>query len=165
MAQDKQENTDIYKIKIDNIAGETVDFDNYRGKTLLIVNTASNCGFTNQYGGLEKLYQEFKDKGFLVLGFPSNDFASQEPGSNEDIKKFCKLRFGVSFPLFKKSSVKGSEKNQLYKLLTENSSKKYQGEIGWNFVKFLVNKEGQIVGRYSSIRSPKSLKNKIKEIL
>ena len=166
MAQDKEKTTaSIYDMKLPDITGETIDFNQYKGKTLLIVNTASKCGFTDQYEDLEDLYQKFENQGLIVLGFPSNDFGSQEPENNDAIKKFCKLKYGVTFPLFKKSNIKGDNKNELYKLLTEYSGKKYQGEVGWNFVKFLINKQGEVVGRYSSIKNPAGLEKIIKKIL
>ena len=165
MAQESSFSDSLYSLKIQSIEGREVDFEQYRNKILLIVNTASKCGFTGQYQDLEELYQKYKESGVLVLGFPSNDFADQEPEGDEEIKKFCKLRYGVSFPLFKKSSVKGAEKNPLYKLLTEQGPEEMRGDVGWNFVKFIINKEGQLVGRYSSMKNPKKLHAVIEELI
>ena len=145
----------LYEHKANLINGTEFDFSNLKGKVSLFVNTASKCGFTSQYKSLEKLYQTYKDDGLVVLGFPSNDFGSQEPGSNEEIVKFCKINYGVTFPMFEKASVKGDEKQETYKILT--SAKEFEGDPGWNFVKFLVDKNGVVIGRYSSISGPKKL--------
>jgi glutathione peroxidase len=128
------------------------------------VNVASYCGYTSQYAGLEKLYQNYKDKGFVVLGFPSNDFGQQEPGSDTEIKKFCSERFGASFPLFSKVKVLGGEKTALYKLLVAATG---GGEVGWNFEKFLVDRKGAVVGRFASGVEPESdeLKKAIEKAL
>jgi glutathione peroxidase len=120
------------------------------------VNVASRCGFTPQYKDLEALYRKYQDKGFVILGFPSNDFLSQEPGSNEEIKKFCKAKYDVTFPLFEKNPVSGSDKQPLYKFLTEQSGPQSKGEIQWNFTKFLVNRQGQVVARYEPAIKPMS---------
>ncbi len=124
----------------------------YEGKVLLIVNTASKCGFTPQYEGLEKLYETYKDKGFVVLAFPSNDFLGQEPGSDVEIAQFCRLNYGVTFPVFKKSRVKGKDMNPLYRFLTKQSG--FDGDISWNFNKFLVDRKGRVVARFGSRTSP-----------
>jgi len=146
----------LYALQATNIDGETVSLAQYSGKVALVVNTASQCGFTPQYQGLESVFQKYKDKGFVVLGFPSNDFMSQEPGSNEEIQSFCKSRFGVTFPLFQKAPVTGKEIQPLYRFLTQDSPKEFQGSVGWNFVKFLVDRRGQVVGRFSSMQKPNS---------
>lgn len=148
----------FYEYNAKSITGEEVKLDLFRGKVALVVNTASNCGFTSQYQGLEELYQKYKDQGFVVLAFPSNDFGGQEPGKNEEIKHFCELKYKTTFPIFEKNPVKGVEKQPVYKFLTENSEKKFQGDPGWNFVKFLVDQQGQVVGRYASITTPTSKK-------
>ncbi|MEW6757072.1 MAG: glutathione peroxidase [Acidobacteriota bacterium] len=124
----------------------------YEGRVLLIVNTASKCGFTPQYEGLEKLYETYKDKGFVVLGFPSNDFLGQEPGSDAEIAQFCRLNYGVTFPVFTKSRVKGKDMNPLYRFLTEQSG--FDGDISWNFNKFLVDRKGRVVARFGSRTAP-----------
>ncbi|NMC62059.1 MAG: glutathione peroxidase [SAR324 cluster bacterium] len=138
------------------IDGRLEKFSTYKGKVLLVVNTASRCGFTPQYEDLQKLFEAYKDRGFLVLAFPSNDFANQEPGSNQEIKYFCSSKFGISFPLFERNPVKGSQIQPVYKFLTQLSPEEFRGEIGWNFEKFLVDKKGQIRMRYSSFTNPLS---------
>jgi len=144
----------IYDIPLKTIDGKDTTLKEYKGKTLLIVNTASECGYTPQYKGLQQTYLKFKDKGFVVLGFPSNDFGGQEPGTNKEIKKFCELKFKTTFPMFEKNPVKGSKKQPLYQHLIANS--KEQGEIGWNFEKFLVDRTGRVAGRFKSSVEPDS---------
>jgi glutathione peroxidase len=144
--------SDLYAIPVKTIDGKATTLASFKGKTLLIVNTASECGFTPQYDGLEKLYAEFKNKGFAVLGFPSNDFGAQEPGSDAEIKDFCQTRFHVDFPLFAKAGVKGSAKQPLYDHLTKEA--KPAGEVQWNFEKFLIGPDGRIVGRFGSKVKP-----------
>lgn len=153
----------IYQRSATSLRGEEVQMSSFKGKVALIVNTASKCGFTGQFEGLEELYNEYNDQGFVVLGFPSNDFGSQEPGSNDDIAEFCKLNYGVTFPMFEKAPVKGDEKQEIYKILTEKSSKDFQGDPGWNFVKFVVDKNGYVRGRFSSMTKPND--KKIKQLI
>ncbi|RIL06601.1 MAG: glutathione peroxidase [Proteobacteria bacterium] len=147
-------NTSFYSLSAKTIDGELFSFSQLEGKVVLIVNTASRCGFTSQYAGLQSLYDQYQDRGLVVLGFPSNDFMGQEPGSNEDIKKFCRLNYDVSFPMFSKGPVKGEQKQEVYRYLTEQTDSSFQGEIGWNFVKFLVDRSGNVVGRFSSMTKP-----------
>ena len=142
----------LYDISMPANDGTNVSMGDYKGKVMLIVNTASRCGFTSQYKGLEDLYQNYKDQGFVILAFPANDFMGQEPGSNEEIKNFCQLKYKTTFPLFAKSTVVGKDKNPLYKYLTEESA--FKGEISWNFNKFLIDRKGQVVGRYESSVKP-----------
>lgn len=137
-----------------DIDGKKVPLSSYMGKVALVVNTASQCGFTPQYEGLEALYQKYKDRGFVVLGFPSNDFGSQEPGSNAEIKTFCEKTYRTTFPLFAKDKVTGSEKQPLYKFLTETSAKGAVEEVSWNFEKFLIDPKGNVVGRFKSRVKP-----------
>lgn len=145
----------IYKIEAQDIDGETVKLDVYKGQTLLIVNTASKCGFTGQYDGLQKLYETYKDQGLVVLGFPSNDFMKQEPGSNEEIASFCKLNYGVTFPMFAKISVKGDGQHPLYAYLTSpETNPEHSGKISWNFNKFLISADGEVVNRFGSRTAP-----------
>lgn len=133
------------------------DLSQYKGKAVLIVNVASKCGFTKQYAGLEKLYEQYKDKGLVVIGFPANNFGGQEPGSNEEIKEFCSTKFDVSFPMMAKISVKGDDKAPVYKFLTEKETAgDFAGEIKWNFNKFLIGRDGKIVARYDSKVAPQS---------
>jgi len=134
--------TGIYDFRVADIDGNDVNLADYKGRVLLVVNVASKCGFTPQYKGLQKLYDQYKDKGFVILAFPSNDFMGQEPGTNEQIKTFCQLNYQVSFPLFSKISVKGRDIHPLYKFLTENSTDpNFAGGITWNFNKFLIDRK------------------------
>ncbi len=145
----------VYEIKVESIGGEGGTLAPYRGKVLLIVNTASRCGFTKQYAGLQQLYAEYKEKGLVILGFPSNDFMRQEPGSNEQIKEFCAVNYGVEFPMFAKVAVKGREQHPLYAWLTsETTNPLFAGSISWNFNKFLVSREGRVIGRFGSRTEP-----------
>ncbi|MBM4317751.1 MAG: glutathione peroxidase [Deltaproteobacteria bacterium] len=157
----------FYDLTVNNIDGKATQLSQFKGKVSIVVNTASQCGYTPQYKDLEALYQKYKEKGLIVLGFPSNDFGGQEPGSNEEVKKFCTLKFKTSFPLFSKNSVKGAEKQEVYKFLTEKTDKVIQGEVGWNFEKFLVNKDGKVVARFKSAVTPlnSELESKVQELL
>jgi len=147
----------IYDFRIADIDGNDVNLADYKGKVLLIVNVASKCGFTPQYKGLQKLYSEYKDRGFEILAFPSNDFMGQEPGTNEQIKNFCQLNYQVSFPLFSKISVKGENIHPLYRFLTDKSTNsRFAGAITWNFNKFLIDRKGNIVNRFDSKADPQS---------
>jgi glutathione peroxidase len=148
----------IYEFKVKTIDGKEEALSKYQGKTLLIVNTASQCGYTKQYDGLEKLYAEFKDKGLVVMGFPSNDFGAQEPGTDAQIKEFCEMRFQIDFPMFSKGPVKGPNKQALFDWLTQNSPKGQDGEIKWNFEKFLIGPKGDVIGRFESKVEPEDPK-------
>lgn len=130
------------------IDGSDVDLSGYKGKVVLIVNVASRCGATPQYAGLQALYDTYKDKGLVVLGFPANDFGAQEPGSDGEIREFCSTKYNVTFPMFSKITVKGPQKAALYKVLTETAEP--SGEVGWNFEKFLIGKDGTVVGRFKT---------------
>lgn len=141
---------------VQTLKGETVALSSYRGKALLIVNTASECGYTPQYDGLEKLYETYRDRGLVVLGFPSNDFGGQEPGSAEEIGAFCRKNYGVTFPLFAKVHAKGAEIAPLYKTLTEDTGAGIKGEVRWNFTKFLIDPKGQVVARFEPKVEPES---------
>ncbi|MFC6099937.1 glutathione peroxidase [Olivibacter domesticus] len=145
----------IYQFKITSIDGQTIDLSQFKGKKILFVNTASKCGFTPQYKELEELSEKFKDK-LVVIGFPANNFGSQEPGANEDIKSFCEENYGVTFLLSEKSSVKGSDINPLFAYLTNAENPDFTGEIKWNFEKFLVNENGKLIHRYRSAIKPLS---------
>jgi len=142
----------IYDFTVKTIDGEDQSLADYKGKVLLVVNTASRCGFTPQYKGLEALYQEYKDQGFEVLAFPANNFMGQEPGSGAEIKEFCRLKYKTTFPLFAKISVKGKDMAPLYQYLTEQTA--FQGDISWNFNKFLVDNKGKVVARFGSKIDP-----------
>lgn len=146
--------------------GEQTTLEQYKGKVLLIVNTASKCGFTPQYEGLEALYRKHKDRGFEVLGFPCDQFGHQEPGSDSDIAQFCSLNFGVSFPLFKKTNVNGPDANPLFEALKQDAP----GLLGtkrikWNFTKFLVNAEGKVLKRYAPTVKPEAIEKEIVKLL
>ncbi len=149
--------TTLYEIEAQRITGESVKLAEYKGKVMLIVNTASKCGFTGQYDGLQKLYETYGEKGLVVLGFPSNDFLGQEPGSNEEIQSFCRLNYGVTFPMFAKVAVKGDDAHPLYRFLTsEETNPGFSDKISWNFNKFLVNRDGKVVARFGSRTKPDS---------
>ena len=139
-----------------NIQGETQRLDQYLGKVALVVNTASDCGFTGQYEGLEMLYDRYGERGFVVLGFPCNDFGGQEPGTEAEIQGFCSAEFNVSFPMFSKIHVVGTEKHPFYKKLTEQSPKETRGDVTWNFTKFLLDKKGRVVARFAPYVTPES---------
>ncbi|MDK0636591.1 glutathione peroxidase [Clostridium perfringens] len=156
---------EIYDISVKDINGENVSLERYRGKVLLIVNTASKCGFTKQFDGLEELYEKYKDEGFEVLGFPCNQFKEQDPGSNSEIMNFCKLNFGVTFPMFEKIDVNGENGSLLYSYLKEQKSGMFGSKIKWNFTKFLVDREGNVIKRFSPQTTPKSIEKDIEELL
>lgn len=171
----------IYDFNVKKASGESVSLGDYRGKVMLIVNTASKCGFTPQFEGLEKLWQKYKDKGLVILGFPCNQFGEQDPGSNDEIQSFCKINYGVTFPVFAKIEVNGEGADPLYKFLKSEKSfagfdpvheltpvlEKMLGEadpnyaqnpdIKWNFTKFLIDKEGNVLARYEPTTTPEAL--------
>ena len=179
----------IYDFKFKTIDGEDASLNKFRNKVVLIVNTASKCGFTPQYKDLQKLYEKYNAKGFEILGFPSNQFAEQEPANNEDVKNFCEINFGVTFPLSEKVDVRGNDADPLFKYLTNQSSFKgfdinnpsgkmlsafiqekfpeylLGDSIKWNFTKFLINKEGNVVNRYESPIEPMEIEEAIKNLL
>ena len=142
----------VYDFTLNDIDGKPVSLSQFRGKVLLLVNTASFCGNTPQYTDLEKLYEQYRDKGFEILAFPANNFGQQEPGTNEEIKTFCYTKYSLSFPLFSKISVTGNDKHPLYRYLTEQSP--VPGEVEWNFQKYLVDRSGKIVARYHHRTKP-----------
>lgn len=155
----------IYDISCKNINGETISLEQFRGQAMLIVNTASFCGFTPQYRGLEYLYREFHDRGFIVLAFPCNQFG-EEPFDEEHIGEFCTKNYGVSFPMMEKIKVNGEDTDELYKFLKNQKPGFLNSKaIKWNFTKFLVDAEGQVVGRYSPAIFPRYLKNRIDKLL
>jgi len=156
----------IHEFNVHTINGKNISLSEYLGKVVLVVNTASQCGFTKQYSGLEKLYNDNKNSGFYVLGFPCNQFGEQEKGDNNEISKFCELNFGVSFPLFEKVDVNGKKAAPLFNYLTDNA----RGILGttrikWNFTKFLVGKDGKVVKRYGSTTKPNKIEEDIKRLL
>ncbi len=156
----------IYDLEAETINGNKVALGDYKGQPILIVNTASKCGLTPQYEGLEKLYEEYKDQGLVVLGFPCNQFAGQEPGSESDIEEFCQVNYGVTFPMFAKIDVNGRNTHPIFKHL-KKAKKGFMGSenIKWNFTKFLINREGEVVARYAPTDIPKSIARKIKTLL
>jgi len=142
---------------LNSIDGKPAPLADYKGKVVLIVNVASNCGYTPQYEGLEALYRKYQDRGFVVLGFPANNFGGQEPGTNEEIKTFCTRKYSVTFPMYAKISVKGADKAPLYQFLTDKQANPATGgEIQWNFTKFLVGKDGKVITRFESAIDPQS---------
>lgn len=147
----------IYDFTMTSIDGKEVPFAGYRGKVLLIVNVASRCGFTPQYMGLEALYRKYREAGLEVLGFPANDFGAQEPGTNEEIMSFCERNYGVTFPMFSKISVRGEALHPLYGFLTSpDTNPEYSGPVQWNFQKYLIGRDGAILGKFSSKVEPLS---------
>lgn len=156
-ASEPPETGKVLRHTMNDIDGNEVDLKQYEGKVVLIVNVASKCGYTPQYAGLEVLYRKYKDQGFVILGFPANNFMGQEPGTNDEIKTFCKTTYGVTFPMFAKISVKGDDMAPLYKDLTSKDyNGKFGGPIKWNFNKFLVGREGRVIARFGSGVKPQS---------
>lgn len=179
----------IYNFKAKTIEGKDVSLEEYKGKVLIIVNTASKCGFTPQYEGLEEIYKKYKSQGLEILGFPSNQFAEQEPGSNDEVKNFCQINYGVSFQLFEKTEVRGDNADPLFKYLTEEAS--FRGldlnhpigktlnevlekqfpeylegnSIKWNFTKFLIDRNGKIIKRFEPTTEPKDMIPDIEKLL
>ena len=156
----------FYECTVKTIAGQTETLENYRGQVLLIVNVASKCGFTSQYAGLETLYKRYRDLGFTILGFPCDQFGHQEPGSEAEIQSFCSLTYDVTFPLFAKIEVNGSETHPLYAHLKKARPGIFGSEaIKWNFTKFLVNREGEVLKRYAPSDTPDKIEDDLKEIM
>lgn len=156
----------IYDFKVTDIDGNEIKLDNYKSHVLLIVNTASKCGFTGQYAALEELYERYKDKGFLVLAFPCNQFAKQEPGDTREIKEFCQSKYGVSFSLFSKIEVNGEQAHPLYKFLKRKAHGIFGlAAIKWNFTKFLIDKNGNVVKRYAPATDPLKIAKNIDKLL
>lgn len=158
--------SEFYQFSANALSGESVSMADFKDKVVLIVNTASECGFTGQFEGLEGLYQQYADKGLVVLGFPCNQFGQQEPGSSSEISGFCQKNYGVTFPMFEKIDVNGSHAHPLYQYL----SKEKKGLLGskkikWNFTKFLINKQGEVVDRFAPTTKPEQLNSKIESLL
>jgi glutathione peroxidase len=145
----------IYSFTLNNIDGKPAPLADYKGKVVMIVNVASQCGYTPQYSALEAIYEKYKDRGFVILGFPANNFGAQEPGTNEEIKTFCQRKYSVSFPMYAKISVKGDDQAPLYQYLTKQTGSS-SGEIKWNFTKFLVDRDGKVVQRFEPAVTPDS---------
>jgi glutathione peroxidase len=155
----------FYDFSVKKMNGKEVKMEEYKDKVVLIVNTASKCGLTPQLEGLESLYKEYKDKGFEILGFPCNQFASQDPGTNKEISEFCLVNYGVTFSMFEKIDVNGKDAHPLYKFLKEEGKGALSNEIKWNFTKFLIDKEGNVIKRYAPITKPEKIKNDIEKLL
>jgi glutathione peroxidase len=157
MSAQTDEPVSVYDFTVNSIEGKPVQLSEYKGKVLLIVNVASKCGYTPQYKGLEALYEKYRERGFVVLGFPANNFRRQEPGTDEEIKSFCTTNYGVTFDMFSKISVKGEDQHPLYAFLTSGrTDPAYAGEVRWNFQKYLIDRKGKIIGRYYSAVDPLS---------
>jgi glutathione peroxidase len=149
--------SNVLDFTLNSIDGKPAPLSQYHGKVVLIVNVASRCGYTPQYEGLEKIYEKYKDKGFVILGFPANNFGAQEPGTDEEIKTFCSSKYSVTFPMYSKISVKGADIHPLYQFLTDKQANPATGgDIKWNFTKFLVGKDGKVIGRFESAVTPES---------
>ncbi|HOU09790.1 MAG TPA: glutathione peroxidase [Clostridiales bacterium] len=155
----------IYDFTVKDTYGDDVSLSDYKGKVLLIVNTASKCGFTPQFEGLEKLYKELSPRGLEILGFPCNQFANQDPGTDEEIRNFCQFNYGVSFPIFAKIDVNGPNAAPLYQFLKNEKSGIGGKKIKWNFTKFLVDKDGTVLKRYASATTPEAIRDDIVELL
>ena len=155
----------IYDFKALNNKGVEVDFSQYKGKVLLIVNTASKCGFTPQYDGLEALWQKYKDRGLVVIGFPCDQFAHQEPGSDEQIAEFCRINHDVTFPLMSKIDVNGANAHPIFKYLRSHTKGLFGDSVKWNFTKFLINRDGSKITRFAPVTKPEAIDSKIAELL
>jgi len=145
--------------------GKEIKMSEYEGKVVIVVNTASKCGFTPQFAGLEELYKDYKDKGLIILGFPCNQFAGQDPAENEDILEFCQLNYGVTFQMFQKINVNGRNAHPLYKFLKSKAKGGMGGSIKWNFAKFLVDKSGNVVNRFSPATNPVDMREEVEKLL
>ena len=146
----------LYSYTLNSIDGKPAPLADYKGKVVLIVNVASQCGYTPQYSALESIYEKYKDQGFVILGFPANNFGAQEPGTNEEIKTFCTRKYSVTFPMYSKISVKGADQAPLYAYLTKETGPGMTGDIKWNFTKFLVDRDGKVIQRFEPAVTPDS---------
>ena len=155
----------FYEYSAKNIDGKEINMSDYKGNIILVVNTASKCGFTPQLKDLEELYKEYKDSGVEILGFPCNQFLNQEPGENKEVKNFCQINYGVTFDMFEKIDVNGSNTHPIYKYLKEQEKGLLTKDIKWNFTKFLIDKEGNVIKRYSPATSPLKIKTDIEKLL
>jgi glutathione peroxidase len=155
----------VYEFSVQTTTGAEKSMADYKGKVLVIVNTASKCGFTPQYEGLQKLHDKYQQQNFEVLGFPSNQFSNQEPGSDQEIQAFCQLNYGVTFPVFRKINVNGSKAHPLFKYLRNKTPGFFTNRIKWNFTKFLINSQGEVVKRYKPSVKPEEMENDIQTLL
>ena len=156
MATSSSAGSGVYSFTLNSIDGKPAPLADYKGKVVMIVNVASQCGYTPQYSALESIYEKYKDQGFVILGFPANNFGAQEPGTNEEIKTFCTRKYSVTFPMYAKISVKGADQAPLYGYLTKETGAGIAGDIKWNFTKFLVDREGKVVQRFEPAVTPDS---------
>ena len=157
--------SDFYQFNAETLNGDTRSLSDYKGQVVLVVNTASKCGFTPQYKGLQELYETYKNRGFTVLGFPCNQFGSQEPGSSDDINSFCEMNYGVEFPMFNKIDVNGDEAHPLFVYLKDELSGTLGDKVKWNFTKFLIDRNGKPVKRYASTTKPEKIEKDIVKLL
>jgi glutathione peroxidase len=155
----------FYELEAENLHGKTVPMEEYKGKTVIVVNTASKCGLTPQYEGLEELYQKYRDQGLVILGFPCNQFANQEPGTSEDIQEFCQVNYGVSFPMFAKIDVNGKDTHPVFKYLKSQLGGLLGSKIKWNFTKFVIDKNGKPVKRFAPTTKPEKMEATIQKLL
>lgn len=155
----------IYDFVVEKNTGETYKLEDYKDYVMLIVNTASECGFTPQFEGLQNLYKKYKDQKFIILGFPCNQFGGQEPGSGEEAAQNCKLNYGVTFPIHQKIDVKGEHQHPLFRFLTDAQQGMFNEKIKWNFTKFLIDRDGNVVKRFSPQKKPAQLENEIEKLL
>lgn len=157
--------TSIYDFKVEDINGDEFDFNSLKNKVVLIVNTASKCGFTPQFEGLENLYKKYKDQGFTIIGFPCNQFGGQDPAENSEIASFCQLNYGVTFPMMAKIKVNGKEEHPLYTYLKSQQDGILGERIKWNFTKFLISRQGEVVARFAPKTKPEEINGEIEELL
>ncbi|MDR6224367.1 glutathione peroxidase [Desmospora profundinema] len=155
----------VYDYSVTTIDGEERSLSEYEGRVLMIVNTASKCGFTPQYKELQELYEQYRGQGLEVLGFPSNQFMNQEPGNEDEIREFCDLNYGVTFPLFAKTDVKGKNAHPLFQHLIKSAPGVLTDDVKWNFTKFLVNKKGEVIGRFAPATKPSAIRDEIEKAL
>ena len=155
----------FYNLSAKSLQGKEITMDSYKGKTILIVNTASKCGFTPQFEGLENLYEKYKEKDFVILGFPCNQFGNQEPGDEKSISEGCMLNYGVTFPMFSKVEVNGDDTHEIYKYLKKELKGLIGGKVRWNFTKFLINSEGKPVKRFSPTTKPEKIDQYLTKLL
>jgi len=155
----------FYELNANSLQGKEVSMEEYKGKVVVVVNTASKCGFTPQYEGLEKLYKDYKDKGLVILGFPCNQFGNQEPGSEKDIAEGCLLNYGVSFPMFSKVFVNGENTHPVFSYLKNELKGTFGNNVKWNFTKFVIDRNGKPIKRFAPITKPESMKDTIEQLL
>lgn len=155
----------IFGYEVETMDGEIKKLEEYKGNVLIIVNTASKCGFTPQFEGLQQLYENYKEEGLEILGFPSNQFMNQEPGTNEEISQFCSLTYGVSFPMFSKINVRGKDAHPLFRFLTDQAPGTFTSHVKWNFTKFLISRDGEVLERFAPKTPPEKMEQAIKQAL